>query len=503
MEKNLNFCIEVNNLNKSFSGIRVLSNLCFSLKAGEIRALVGENGAGKSTFIKILSGAYERDSGEIHIEGKPIRQLNPKISQDLGIVTIYQERNLIPYLSIGENLLIGDEPRSRWGKMQWKKLFEKAQEILFNLNLDLDPRQKVSSLGTAEQQTVEIAKALYKKAQVVIMDEPTASLTQNEIDHLFFLIQQLKQKGVAVIYISHRLDEIFKIADSVTVIRDGQKIGDFNIQELNKERLIQYMIGEKIKPVHIERKDPGDILLQVKNLTKYGKFSQISLTLHQYEIVGLAGAVGSGRSDIARSIAGIDPIDGGEIWHREQSLVPTHLDQFIDKGICLIPEDRDKEGLIFPMSIAGNITLASLDKMSHGFLLQLKKEKQIAQEYIQSLDIQQRSLNQKVQYLSGGNRQKVMLAKWLCSGVEVFIMDEPTQGVDVGAREEIHQIMKELVDEGKTILMISSDLDELMNMSHRILVLNKGQLVAQLITSQTTQGEVLSYAIGKSVEVKP
>jgi len=494
-------CIEVNNLCKSFFGVQVLSNLCFSLRSGEVRALVGENGAGKSTFIKILSGAYERDSGEILIDGHPIRFLSPKIAQDLGIVTIYQERNLIPYLSIGENLLIGDEPRGRWGTMKWKELFDKAEDILHNLDLNLNPHQKVYILGAAEQQTVEIAKVLYKKAQVVIMDEPTASLTQSEIDHLFFLIHQLKQKGVAVIYISHRLDEIFKIADSVTVIRDGQKVGDFEISELNKEKLIQHMIGEKIKPVHIERKNPGEVLFQVKGLTRKGKFDQINLTLRRHEIVGLAGAVGSGRSDIARAIAGIDPIDEGEIWYCRKKLEPTDLDQFIEDGVCLIPEDRDSEGLIFPMSVAGNITLASLDKISHGFLLNLVKEKQVTQEYVQSFDIQLRSINQKVQYLSGGNRQKVMLAKWLCSGVEVFIMDEPTQGVDVGAREEIHQIIKELVDKGKAILMISSDLDELMNMSHRIIVLNKGCIAAQLVTSQTTQEEVLSYAIGKSVEI--
>jgi ABC-type sugar transport system ATPase subunit len=497
MEKNENK-VEIRGLFKSFSGVYVLSNVEFDLKAGEVHALVGENGAGKSTFIKILSGAYTKDRGDICIEGKMIEHLNPHIAQDLGIVTIYQDRNLIPDLTVGENVLIANEPRGKTGIIQWKKLYRRAEEIFKILNLNLKARDKIADLGTAEQQMVEIAKALYKNAKVVIMDEPTASLTRVEINHLFALIKHLKQQNVSVIYISHRLDEIFSIADRVTVLRDGYKVGNWQIDEINRDELVKAMIGEEVSFTHVGSLKDKNVLLKVENLTRSGAFSNIDMTLHQGEIIGIAGMIGSGRTEVMRALAGIEKADSGRIIFEGDEFQNRAFTDYVKHGICLIPEDRDLVGLISSMSVASNISLASLRKISHGPFLRLSKEKEIAQNYIDVLNITTRGLHQEVRYLSGGNRQKVMLAKWLTIGMELFLMDEPTQGVDVGSREEIHRIMKELLIKRKAIIMISSDLDELMNMSHRILVMSKGQIVARLDTTQTTQEEVLSFAIGKS-----
>jgi ABC-type sugar transport system ATPase subunit len=490
--------LKIGNVSKSFSGVEVLSDIDFELRIGEVHAIVGENGAGKSTLIKILSGAYERDKGHITVRGVTVEHITPRKAQDLGIVTIYQERNLVPYLSVGENILIGNEPRGLMGIIQWNKLYTMAEEILESLHLSLTPQDTVANLGSAEQQAVEIAKALYKNAQIVIMDEPTASLTKAEIDNLFRIIRQLKRENVSVIYISHRLDEIFEIADRVTVLRDGVKVLEREIEAIDKDTLVKAMVGEELDFTHIEGRGIGEVLLKVEGIARSGAFEDIDLELHRGEIIGIAGMVGSGRTEVVQALSGIDPVDKGRIVFGGEEIQGQPLEEFIRKGICFVPENRDAHGLISSMSVAGNTTLASLHKVSRGPLLDLSSEKELAQRYTQSLDIQMKSIFQEVKYLSGGNRQKVMLAKWLCLGIEVFIMDEPTQGVDVGAREEIHRIMKHLLNEGKAVVMVSSDLDELMNMSHRIAVMNRGRIVACLTTSQTTREEVLSFAIGKS-----
>jgi len=490
--------LEIKKISKSFSGVSVLTDVDFDLKCGELHAIVGENGAGKSTLIKILSGAYERDDGEIIFNGKSYENLTPKKAHELGIFTIYQERNLIPHLSVGENLLLGNEPIGRIGIVRWKQTFEQAEKILKRLNLKLNPQQTVSMLGSAEQQAVEIAKALYRNVQIVIMDEPTASLTRAEIDNLFSIIRQLKKRGVAVIYISHRLDEIFAIADRVTVLRDGLKVMEHAVSDINKDMLVKAMVGEELSITHIEDKGMGEVLYEARSISRAGSFKDINLILHRGEIVGIAGMVGSGRTEVVRAMAGIDEIDSGMLLLNGKELHGRPLDSFINRGICFVPEDRDSIGLISCLSVAGNTTLASLQKISHGPFLNLLYENELSSTFVKTLDIQAKSIHQEVMYLSGGNRQKVMVAKWLCRGIEVFIMDEPTQGVDVGAREEIHRIMKDLVNEGKTILMVSSDLDEIMNMSHRIAVMKEGVIVAVLRTAKTTREEVLSIAIGQS-----
>jgi ABC-type sugar transport system ATPase subunit len=492
--------LEINGITKSFSGVQVLKNVGLTLEAGEVHAIVGENGAGKSTLIKILSGAYSRDAGAVRVGGAEIEQLTPRIAHDLGIVTIYQERNLIPHLSVGENILLGNLPVGLARAVQWKRLFTDAAAILESLHLQLDPRSIVADLGAAEQQAVEIAKALYRKVRIVIMDEPTASLTETEIRNLFALIANLRRNRVSVIYISHRLDEIFEIADRVTVLRDGEKVLTKGIGELSKAALVEAMIGEELDYTHIEQREGEAPLLEVESLTREGIFAGIQLSLRRGEIFGIAGMVGSGRTEVLRAIAGIDPVDAGRIVVEGRELQGRPLREFISHGVCFVPEDRDSSGLIVGMHLAGNTTLASLRKVTHGPFLDLAKEQSLAQSFVDQLSIAATSVMQEVRFLSGGNRQKVMLAKWLCLGVEVFVMDEPTQGVDVGAREEIHRIMKRLVKQGKGILMVSSELEELLNMTHRIAVMDQGRFVAILDTRNTSREEILKHAIGKSTQ---
>jgi len=488
--------LRIRGVSKSFSGVEVLHGVDLDLAPASVHAIVGENGAGKSTLIKILSGVHKRDEGEIIVDGKLVDILTPRLAQGLGIVTIYQERNLIPHLSVGENILLGDIPTGFLTVVQWKRLFERAAEILRNLNLDLDPRTTVVSLGAGEQQAVEIAKALYKKARIVIMDEPTASLSGAEIDNLFRLIGQLKQERVSVIYISHRLDEIFQVADRVTVLRDGREVTTRGIGDLDKDQLVKAMVGEEIAMTRLGSEAAGETLLEIKGLTRAGAFQDVSLTLKRGIVIGFAGTLGSGRTEFLRAVAGIDAVDMGSILFEGHELAGKGLREFIRRGICFVPGERDARGLILAMSVAGNTTLANLDAVTHGPVMDLPRERRIAQQYVEALAVQARSVQQEVQYLSGGNRQKVMLSKWLCLGLEVFLLDEPTQGVDVGAREEIHRIMKRLLEEGKGILMVSSDLDELMNMSHRIAVMREGRVAALLEADTTNRQEVLSYAIG-------
>jgi ABC-type sugar transport system ATPase subunit len=497
MEAQNQLILEIRNVSKRFSGVEVLHGVDFDLVTGKVHALVGENGAGKSTLIKILSGVYQRDGGTIAIGGRPVDMLSPSSAHDLGIVTIYQERNLIPYLSVGENILLGDIPTGRLGRVQWASLFERAGHILQDLNLDLDPRENVVNLSPAEQQAVEIAKALYKRARIVVMDEPTASLSASETENLFDLICRLRGQNVAVIYISHRLDEIFEIADEVTVLRDGYKVLHNDVHEISKDGLVRAMVGEALIPTQISQPAvAGELLMDVQGLTQVGKFQDVSLQLCRGMIIGLAGAVGSGRTNVLRSLSGIEPVTSGKIVLKRTELQGKGVRQFIEGGVCLVPAERDQSGLILSMSLAANTSLANLRAVSHGELMDLGRENVLAEHFVRDLDIQAQDVHQEVQYLSGGNRQKVMLAKWLARGLDVFLFDEPTQGVDVGAREEIHQIMKHLLDEGKGIIMVTSDLDELMNMSQFIAVMNRGRLLAYLDAKQTTREEVLSYAIG-------
>jgi ABC-type sugar transport system ATPase subunit len=502
--------LQIKGARKSFSGVEVLHGVDLDLLPGRVHAVVGENGAGKSTLIKILSGVYRGDGGSITVDGQPVDTLTPQIAQSLGIVTIYQERNLIPRLSVGENILLGAMPTGHLGIVHWNRLYELAERILRDLHLELDPRQVVANLSAAEQQAVEIAKALCpqgasgsRRARIVIMDEPTASLSGAEIENLFRLIRQLRQENVAVIYISHRLDEVFEIADEVTVLRDGLKVLHHPIGQITKEQLVKAMVGEELSFTQIPGAGIGHRLLEAEGISLPGKFEDVRLQLNRGMIIGLAGSVGSGRTDVLHALAGLEPISQGRIVFKGEEMQGKRLADFIRRGICFVPGERDQTGLILGMSVAGNTTLANLEAVTHGPLMDLRQERALAEKYVRLLDIQAKSVDQEVQYLSGGNRQKVMLSKWLCLGLEVFLLDEPTQGVDVGAREEIHRIMTRLIDEGKGIVMVTSDLDELMNMSHTIAVMSKGRIVAYLETRKTSREEVVSYALGQRSQTEP
>jgi len=505
-----NYVLQVRGIRKSFSGVEVLHGVDFDLAAGHVHALVGENGAGKSTLIKIVSGVYHADGGSIWVDGQPVENLTPQRAHAMGIVTIYQERNLIPYLSVGENILLGAVPTNRLGIVRWNQLYDQAQQVLRNLNLDLDARALVADLSAAQQQAVEIAKALSphavagaQRARVVIMDEPTASLSGAEIDNLFRLICQLRREGVAVVYISHRLDEVFEIADEVTVLRDGHRVLCHPIGELNKEQMVKAMVGEELRFTHILGGSEGECLLEADGICSPGKFEDISLRLKRGTIIGLAGTVGCGRTHVLQALAGLEPITRGSIRFKGEELQGKPLAEFIRRGICFVPGERDRAGLILGMSVAGNTSLANLRAVCRGPLMDLARERELAVRYVRRLDIQAKGVEQEVQYLSGGNRQKVMLAKWLALNPEVLLLDEPTQGVDVGAREEIHRIMKKLVEEGKGILMVTSDLDELMNMSHIIVVMSQGRIVAQLDAQKTNRAEVMAYALGQRSPSQP
>jgi ribose transport system ATP-binding protein len=488
--------LEITNVSKSFPGVRAFSNISFDLFAGEVHCIVGENGAGKSTFIKILSGALRPDEGRINIRGTEFDFVTPSIAQQLGIQTIYQETTLVPSLSVAENMFLGSEITGRLTFVNFTDARIKAKELLNSLEIDVDPQELVENLGIAERQAVQIAKALMKQARILIMDEPTASFGRNEITKLFDLVRQIRASGVGIIFISHHLEEVFMIADRITVLKDGIKVACHNAGEVTHDQLIREMVGRDAsafyrKPVH----NIGEVVLQVRNYSRQGVVDDVSFDLHQGEILGVAGMVGSGRTELARLIFAGDKRDSGEIYYRGNKATVDSPADAIKAGICLIPEDRQRSGLVLKRSIKDNIIIAGLNRL-RGVLLSGGEEKAIAENFIELLAIRTPSHNQLVQYLSGGNQQKVVLSKWLFVDADVFIFDEPTRGIDVGAKEEIYGIMTRLAQQGKAIIMISSDMPELIAMSDRIIVMNKGRITTTLQKSEISEENILSCSIG-------
>jgi ABC-type sugar transport system ATPase subunit len=488
--------LEVTNVSKSFPGVKAFSGISFDLFAGEVHCIVGENGAGKSTFIKILSGALRPDEGNITICGTQFAFVTPSIGQQLGIQTIYQETTLVPSLSVAENMFLGSEVTGSLSFVNFAQARAMTQECLNSLEIDIDPRELVENLGIAERQAVQIAKALLKRARILIMDEPTASFGRNEIMKLLDLVKQIRASGVGVIFISHHLDEVFMIADRITVLKDGIKVACHNAGEVTHDELIREMVGRDAslfykKPSH----GIGEVVLQVKNYSRRGVIDDASFDLHRGEILGVAGMVGSGRTELARLLFAADKRDSGEIYHQGKKITVDSPDDAIRAGICLIPEDRQRSGLILKRNIKDNIIIAGLNKLK-GVLLNGGKEKAIADHFIKQLAIRTPGPNQLVQNLSGGNQQKVVLAKWLFVDADVFIFDEPTRGIDVGAKEEIYKIMTGLAQQGKAIMMISSDMPELIAMSDRIVVMNKGRITATLQKAEISEENILSRSIG-------
>jgi ribose transport system ATP-binding protein len=489
--------LRMEGISKSFPGVRALDGVAFEVMPGEVHALMGENGAGKSTLMKILAGAYTADSGSIFVDGERASISSPHDANELGISIIYQEFNLIPQLSVAENIFLGREPTSSFGFVDMRTMEKEAQELMNGLGASVDVKTPVGKLSVAMQQMVEIAKATSRKSRVIVMDEPSATLTEHELQNLYTLIHKLKNEGVAVIYISHRMDEIFSVGDRITVLRDGKTVGTLSANQASPDELIRMMVGRTLEQnfpkVEAQRGDP---VLVVKNLSQGQKLHDISFQVHAGEIVALAGLVGSGRTEIARCIFGADSYDSGEIL-LDGNRIQGGPQDAIKSGIGLVPEDRKGQGLVLELSVRENTNLAALP--SHFGFVDEKRETQAAEEYVDSLGIKTPSIHQRVKNLSGGNQQKVVLSKWLLTDSKLLVLDEPTRGIDVGAKVEIYQLMNKLVADGMAILMISSELPEVLGMADRILVMREGRLVGEMSRAEATQEKIGELAVGVPV----
>lgn len=485
-------------IEKSFPGVHALNQCRFELRSGEVHALIGENGAGKSTLMKILTGVYSKDAGRIVYKGKEVEIPNPKAAQELGISIIHQELNLMPHLTIAQNIFIGREPRKGVKFiLSEKEINRKTKELFEMMNLNLDPRTKVADLTVAKQQMVEIAKALSYNSEVLIMDEPTAALTESEIEELFRIINQLKAKGVGIVYISHRMVELKRISDRITVMRDGCYIGTENMKEVTIDKIIQMMVGRTIYDVsHPEVNNSSDeIVLEVKNLNRGRMVKDVSFKLKKGEILGFAGLMGAGRTEVARAIFGADTLESGEIYVKGQKVTIKTPEHAVAHGIGYLSEDRKRYGLAIGMDVETNIALANYKKFTGplGWVNKSKIRKN-CEEFINSLKIKTPSTVQTVKNLSGGNQQKVVIAKWLTRDCDILIFDEPTRGIDVGAKSEIYKLLNSLAAEGKSIIMISSELPEILRMSHRIMVMCEGRITGELSAAEATQEKIMQYA---------
>jgi len=486
--------LKMSQISKTFPGVLALDRVDFELRRGEVHVLLGENGAGKSTLMKILSGAYQKSGGEIELDGVPINIKNPRHAQDLGISTIYQELNLIPHLSIAENIFLGREPSSL-AFIDQRALVRAARKLLNGLGLTVDPSARVKRLGIAEQQMVEVAKALSLETRILIMDEPTSALTQQEIKQLFATIRRLKEGGVSIIYISHRLEELFQIGDRVTVLRDGRSVATCEIADTGKPQLIRLMVNRELTEQFPKRQATiGEEVLRVEGLTTDG-LRDVSFSLHKGEVLGIAGLMGAGRTELACAIFGVEKIEAGQIYVKGEARRITSPRRAINCGIGFLTEDRKSQGLVLRLSVGENLCLPSVDKFSSWGIVDSNREKLACRRYVQELRIRTPSLKQKVSFLSGGNQQKVVLGKWLCSEADVFIFDEPTRGVDVGAKTEIYELMNRLTAQGVAILMISSELPEVLGMSDRVLVMRSGQIAGEFSAAEATQEKVLQCAL--------
>ncbi len=490
--------LEMRNISKQYPGVRALDDVSLSVDVGEIHALLGENGAGKSTMMKILAGAQSKDSGEILLNGTPVQIDSPQKAMSLGISIIYQEFNLVPYLSAGENIYLGREPRAAIpGFVDFKKLYADAQVVLDKLGVKIDARAPVNTLSVAGQQMVEIAKATSKKSKIIVMDEPSATLTDHELRALFRLMLQLKSEGVSIVYISHRLEEIVEVCDRATIMRDGHHVATREVKDLTREEIIRLMVGRELKDaIPKVAAEQGDIALEVKNLTRKGVLHDISFTVRKGEVLGIAGLVGAGRTETARVIFGADPMDSGSIEVFGQPVRIKSPQDAIKHGIGLVTEDRKQQGLVLGMVVRENTTLANLDFLSSLGFIRRGEERQVAEKYKIDLAIKTPTIEQTVHNLSGGNQQKVVLAKWLFTGSKILIFDEPTRGIDVGAKAEIYKLMNELAKNGVAIIMISSELPEVLGMSDRIIVMHEGRLTGELSRADATQEKIMHLATG-------
>ena len=483
---------------KRYPGVVALDEVDFDLRAGEVHALVGENGAGKSTLVKVLAGATPRDAGEIYLDGQKTEVFSPHHAQELGISMIYQEFNLSPHLSVAENIFLGREPlRQRSPFIDWSRMYKDARDILARISVSLDVRRPVNELSVAEQQMVEIGKAISFNAKILVMDEPSATLTEHELESLFSLIRSLKQQGMGIIYISHRMEELFEIGDRVTVMRDGKRIDTNDVGDVQKEQIIRMMVGRKITEEFPKQAfERGREILKVEGLNRAGLLKDISFSVHRGEIVGITGLVGAGRTELARAIFGADPIDSGEVFLDGRKVKLRSPQDAIRLGIGLLTEDRKNQGLVIGMKVRENVTLSALDTLVKRFFIDRSKERAETERYVRELQIKTPGIEQLVKNLSGGNQQKVVLAKWLFTKSRMLLFDEPTRGIDVGAKREIYRLINELVSRDVGVVFISSELPEVIGMCDRILVMHEGRIVAEIPHAEATQEKVMHYATG-------
>ncbi len=496
--------LEVRDIEKTFPGVRALSGVSFEVRAGEVHALLGENGAGKSTLIKIISGVYEPDSGSILIGGRETRFTSPEDAKRAGVATIYQELLLFPELTVAENIFLGHAPRAGMGRIDWSAMRARAGALLASLEIDdLAANQVVGALSVGNRQRVEILRALSHDARILIMDEPTAALTESDVTRLFDIVRRLRARGVGIVYISHRLDEIFAIGDRVTVLRDGAYVGARNVADTNASELVQMMVGRRIDNLFPKTTVPfGAPVLEARDIVRHPITKGVSLTVRAGEIVGLAGLVGSGRSELAQTLFGITPAESGEIRLMGEGVTIDSAETARSKGIAYVPEDRGVQGLVRPMSVLHNFSLAALGSLSRAGFIDRGAERRMAEEGVRRFRVKTSSVDEVAGRLSGGNQQKIVLGKWLANNPKLLILDEPTRGIDVGAKAEIHRLMSELAGAGVAILMISSELPEVLGMSDRVLVMREGRLVAEFDRAHATSETVGAAMMGEAASAE-
>jgi rhamnose transport system ATP-binding protein len=493
--------VELLDISKGFGAVQALQNVDLSLYPGEVHALVGENGAGKSTLVKILAGVHRPDTGSLRIDGNEVELRGPAQAQSQGIAVIHQEPTLFPDLDVAENVYMSRQPRDRFGRVDWKRMYRDVQDLLSSLDVQLNLYTPVRGLSVADQQLVEIAKALSLQARVLVMDEPTAALSRHEVDELFAIVRQLRQRGVAILFISHRLDEIFALADRITVLRDGSHVITALTNELTPETTIRHMVGRELSSLFPKSAaEIGEVVLDVKHLTRNGVFSDISFQLRRGEILGFAGLVGAGRTEVARVLFGIDRADAGEVRIKGELVHIASSQAAMRHGIAYVPEDRHQQGLVLDFTIAANMTLPILSQVSRFGLMDQRQERTLADGYARQLQVRSSGLDQLVKSLSGGNQQKVVLAKWLATDPSVLILDEPTRGIDIGAKAEVHRIISDLAARGLAIILISSELPEVLAMADRVLVMHEGRITGEFDRSEADQEKVMFAATGQDRE---
>ena len=491
------FILELEGITKSFSGVKALNNVHFKLKPGEIHALIGENGAGKSTFIKVITGVHAPSEGEMYLNGQRVTFKNPNEASNAGIAAIYQHVTCYPDLTVTENIFMGHEKLEKWTRrVLWNQMHEEAGRLLRELGADFDPKTQMGALSVAQQQIVEIAKALSTNARIIIMDEPTAALTVRESEQLYKITEQLRAGGASIIFISHRFEDIYRLADNATVFRDGKYIGTWGVRDISKEDLIVAMVGREITQL-FPKKEPNiqEEVMRVEGLSKTGYFADVSFSLHKGEIVGFTGLVGAGRSEVCQAIFGIHPYERGKVFIDGKEVTIRNPQDAIGLGIGYLPEDRQKQSLILSWDIVSNITLSALGKLAHKGWIRRVKERVLAKRLSEKVHVKAGSIFDLVSSLSGGNQQKVVIAKLLTSDLKIIILDEPTKGVDVGAKSAIYEIIGELAAQGYGIILISSEMPEIIGLSDRVVVMREGRITRELDRSEATQEKILEAAM--------